>query len=106
MSIKSTISRRNTNMSYCMAVFGRQYRRSSFVGFTINVFNQYSGIAPLVMYCPRLLKQLNEQNEGNSSFIISPIMGSVIITAAGVLGCLLSLCTIQKFGRKTLLVFG
>ena len=93
-------------MGFCSAVFGAKYRRASIVCFMSNIFNQYSGIAPIIMFCPRLLKMLNEKSEGDSAITIEPIVGSVILTAVSALGCILSLWTIKKTGRKTLLVFG
>jgi len=48
--------------TFCQAVFGRKYRRASIVCFIINVFNQYTGITPAVVYAGRLVKKFNEED--------------------------------------------
>ena len=95
-----------TNKGFCAVVCGRQYRRVSIVCILINFFNQYSGISPVVMFCPRLIKQFNEGSEGENSFPFSPIVGSIIITAVSLMACVAGFWSIQKFGRKTLFVWG
>ena len=67
---RSTTSMDTSKATFCKAVFGRKYRRASIVCFIINVFNQYTGITPAVVYAGRLVKKFNEDSEGTgeSSF--------------------------------------
>ena len=70
----------------------------------IQFFNQYSGISPIVVLAPLLIKQINEESE--NTIPLSPIAGSVILTACSLSGCFASFLTIKVFGRKTLLMYG
>ena len=61
------------------------------------------------MFCPRLLKQFNEKSQESGvegAFTISPIVGSIILTNVGLLACIAAFWTIQKFGRRTLFIWG
>ena len=61
------------------------------------------------MFCPRLLKQVNEASEESgeeNAFTISPIVGSIILTAVSLSACVASFWTIDRFGRRTIFIYG
>ena len=57
--------------SFREAVFGRKYRKASWVCFTINSFTQWTGVNVLTVYANRLIVQIKEQGDG--TFPITPV---------------------------------
>lgn len=100
---RSTTSMESSKASFCSAVFGPRFRRASIVCFIINVFNQYTGISPVIMFCGSLLKTLNKTEP---DFPVSPLLGAIVIGFTSFLANVLAFFIIQKMGRKTLLTLG
>lgn len=93
----------SSKLSFCSAVFGPKFRRASIICFIINVFNQYTGISPLIMFCGSLLKSLNETEP---DFPVSPLLGAIVIGLTSFLSTVLAYFIVQKMGRKTLMTLG
>ena len=58
------------------AMFGRKYWRASWTCIVINIFNQFSGIGPVIMFAGQLVKSINEE-EGD--FPLTPTQGAVVV---------------------------
>ena len=41
-------------------ICGPKYRKGTLICVILMFFNQWSGATPIVMFCPRLIEQLNE----------------------------------------------
>ena len=83
LHLRKSITLDAVSTSVGEAVCGRKYRRSTWVSFAINCFNQYTGIGAILLYANRLLVQMNEQGDG--SFPLTPIQGTYIIGFANAL---------------------
>ena len=88
------------------AVFSRKYRRATIVCFIINIFNQYAGVSPVLMYAGRLLEKFSKAGNGASEFPITPLAGSIIIGFTSMISTMFAFFVIKYFGRKALLVMG
>ena len=93
------------------AICGRKYWRAALICFTINFFNQYTGVAVIFIYAGSLLKQFAEQAEessepGTAAFPITPLIGSIMLGAIGTFGTIVSYFLIRCLSRKTLFMIG
>ena len=52
------------------AVFGKKYRKASWICFLLNTFDQQTGINAIGLYANRFLVRMEEQNGG---FFITPL---------------------------------
>lgn len=104
---RTTTSLESSKTSFLSAVFGKKYRRATLICFIINIFNQYTGVSPIIMYAGRLLEIYNDEaKEQGTEFPISPLAGSMIIGLTSSAGTVLAFFLISYFGRRTLLVMG
>lgn len=86
------------------AVFGRKYRKSSWICFLLNTFDQQSGINAVGLYANRFLVRMEEQS--GDSFFITPLQGTYLLGATNLVFCSVSLYTINKLGRRTHYILG
>ncbi|KZT69637.1 general substrate transporter [Daedalea quercina L-15889] len=78
-------------------LFGRKYRRRTFIGIMVMFFQQWSGINALLYYGPTLMRELGLQGEG-VTLMVSGGIGIVQFFAV-----LPAIVFIDRLGRKPLL---
>ena len=63
-------------------ICGPKYRKGTLICVILMFFNQWSGATPIIMFCPRLIEQLNEdaKEQGGEEFPISPLQASILLT--------------------------
>ena len=104
---QQSTSLESSHVSFFSAVFGEKYRRATVICFIINIFNQYTGVSPIIMYAGRLIERFNEEAALlGTEFPISPLAGSMIIGLTSSASTILAYYLISYFGRRTLLVSG
>lgn len=81
-----------------------KFRTSTIICFWIFWFGQASGINVINAYATRLLLKL--QAETNGSFPVKPLWGTYLLGFANFFWAFVALFTLNRFGRKTLLLFG
>jgi MFS transporter, SP family, arabinose:H+ symporter len=68
------------------------------IGLLIMIYSQATGLQAITNYCPKLLLELGFENEA------SAMLGMVLVGVALFGSTVLTICTIDKFGRKPLLI--
>ncbi len=79
--------------------FSRKYRKPILLAVTIAIFNQLSGINAVLYYAPHIFRMAGAGDD-------TALLQSVAIGGTFVLFTCLAMAVIDKFGRKTLMVFG
>ena len=95
-AIKQTLSAGTVTMR---ELFHPTWRGVVLLGMALAVLQQVTGINVFMYYAPEIFKQLG-------SGVDSALLQTVVIGAVNLLFTILALYTIDRVGRKTLLVFG
>lgn len=69
-----------------------------FIGIMLSVFQQIVGINAVLYFAPRIFESMSES--------MSPMAYTVIMGVVNILFTLVAVFTVEKFGRKPLLVYG
>jgi hypothetical protein len=102
--IKMFTNMDSSSTTFGQATCGSNYRRATWIGFTLNVFNQMSGINGIIVYVNRLLVQLDEQSGGE--FPLSPVTGSFLVGLSMAVFGFFPIFYVKKIGRKTIFTMG
>mmetsp|Transcript_11546 Transcript_11546/g.13759 ORF Transcript_11546/g.13759 Transcript_11546/m.13759 type:complete len:158 (-) Transcript_11546:115-588(-) len=86
------------------ALFGRKYRKGTWICLGIMMFDQQSGINAINIYANQLLVQIEKQ--GDEDFPLTPIQGTYLIGLANFIASTLPLLYIHRVGRKPIFVTG
>ena len=70
-----------------------------FVGLTLSVFQQFVGINAVLYYAPEIFKSMGTSSD-------SALMQTVLVGAVNMAFTLVAILTVDRFGRKPLLVIG
>ena len=92
------------HVSFKEAISSPQYAKASWVCFGLSTFSQLSAIGPVNTFATSILRILRD--ETNGQFPVSPRNGAFIIGITNLVFAILSVLTINKFGRRTILLYG
>lgn len=85
-------------------ICSKQYRVATWICFIIELLLTGSGVDAIMVYSTRLLENLNKANNGE--FPVSPILGTCLIGITLFVTSLISMFTLDRYGRKTLFMAG
>lgn len=87
----------DNNIGYGAAMCHTNYKQATWVGVSIGFFMQFSGLTPAMIYSVVLFE---------STGAIDPFIATLYLCSMDLLGTVLVIFLIKKFGRKTLLITG
>lgn len=87
------------NLTLRDALFNPIYRKATWVNLCYIVFHELTGINVIMLYSTTIFKQM----KGGS---FTPRLGTQIVGIVDLLACFLSIWTVKKFGRVTLVIWG
>ena len=86
------------------ALFSPEYRGATWTCFVLGITNQFSAIAPLVIFSSTLIAKMREVSGG--SFPLTVKDGVLLIAICNFVAASLAAIPSAYFGRKTLLLAG
>lgn len=84
--IESTIKVEDNRVPLKDALLHKNYRRATWITFTLAIFNQMTGVIAIYMYSNTMLVRLNAKD---GDFVLTPTQGTYVIGIAGMVGALL-----------------
>lgn len=100
----SQIHNEASQVTLSEAMCSKNYRKATWVVFVTNLFVTGSGIDAILTYSTRLLLNLQSATEGQ--FPVSPTLGTCLIGVSLFVTSLIPIFTLERFGRKSLMLFG
>lgn len=95
LEIQNAINHEETSLGQ---LFRRPFIMPMIIGILIMIFSQATGLQAITNYCPKLLLELGFKNEA------SAMLGMVFVGIALFGSTILTMCIIDKIGRKPLLM--
>lgn len=97
----STLSSTPSRPTFGTVIWDGSARRRLIIGMGLCAAQQWSGINAVIFFGPALVSDVLKWNG-----ILASLRAAVLIGAANVAATLLSIVVVQRFGRRTLLLFG
>ena len=84
-------------------MFHKNYRKATWIVYTMTIFNQWTGIDALNLYSNRLLNQMNQGEKASGKLTMSANTGTSLLGAMNFVGSVLAYFSVRNFGRVPVL---
>ncbi|OUZ99333.1 Sugar/inositol transporter [Macleaya cordata] len=97
--VEASEAAREVNQESCTTIFDRQYRPHLVISMAIPFFQQLTGINVVAFYAPVLFQSVGFGSD-------SALKGAIILGLVNLTSISLSMCMVDRFGRRVLFIEG
>ena len=101
--VRANSNKSSSVVSFRDALCHPEYRRATWVCFALAVFNRQTGMSSINVYLTTLYQKVIDMDP---EFPMTANRMSTITQVCNVAACIISIFTLNAFGRKTILIFG
>jgi SP family galactose:H+ symporter-like MFS transporter len=98
--IINTISNQDKSNGFAMFIQNKNFRKTVFLGITLQLLQQLSGINIIMYFGPELIKAAGYTSEFHTN------LGTIAIGVTNVLATIIAIAFVDKWGRKPILIAG